>query len=91
MWSYANHSISKVAVQQPDAVALKRVSSVAVSLCGNFGVLAYESGHIQKFNLQSGTDRGFFTAPSSDALHTAEVRSVAIDQLNHYLTSCSLD
>lgn len=46
MWSYANHSISKVSVEQPDSIALKRVSSVAVSQCGNFGVLGYESGHI---------------------------------------------
>ena len=96
MWSYANHSISKVAVEQPEQVSLKRVSSVAVSLCGNFGVLGYENGLIQKFNIQSGTDRGFFTVMSASdgenqQQHTAEVTSLAIDQLNYYLTSCSLD
>ena len=41
--------------------------------------------------MQSGTDRGFFVAPTADQLHTAEVRSLAIDSLNQYLTSCSLD
>ena len=86
MWSCQNHSISKVAVEQRDSVELRRVTSVAVSLCGNFGVLGYESGHIQKFNLQSGIDRGFFAL-----LHEGEVTSLAIDALNHYLTSASLD
>ena len=86
MWSCQNHSISKVAVEQTEAVELKRVTSVAVSQCGNFGVLGYETGHIQKFNLQSGIDRGFFSQ-----LHKGEVTSLAIDALNHYLTSASLD
>ena len=41
LWSYANHSISKVNVQQPESVLNVRVTSVCVSQCGNFGVLGY--------------------------------------------------
>jgi len=51
MWNYANHSISKVSVTQPESHRLQRVTSVTVSQCGNFGVLGYEDGTIQKFNL----------------------------------------
>jgi hypothetical protein len=46
MWSYANHSISKVNVQQNEALKNIKVTSVGVSQCGNFGVLGYENGRI---------------------------------------------
>ena len=58
LWSYANHIISKVPIE--NVLAKEKVTSVTVSQCGNFGVMGYENGQIQKFNLQSGKDRGFF-------------------------------
>mmetsp|Transcript_16459 Transcript_16459/g.27936 ORF Transcript_16459/g.27936 Transcript_16459/m.27936 type:complete len:496 (+) Transcript_16459:1240-2727(+) len=91
MWSAANHQISKVAVKKEAALAQQRVISVGVSQCGNFGVLGYENGQIQKFNLQSGNDRGLFRDPEGQAVHSKEVTGVGVDQLNHYLVSCSLD
>ena len=42
-------------------IKTSKVTSVAVSLCGNFGILGYQNGMISKFILQSGTDKGFFT------------------------------
>ena len=92
MWSYANHSISKVSVKQVPSLINVRVSSVAVSQCGNFGILGYESGAVQKFNLQSGNDRGLFTTASLDLpMHSKEITGLGIDALNHHLVSCSLD
>ena len=42
LWSSTNHSVSKVSVE---ALLPKiRVSAVAVSQCGNFGVIGYENG-----------------------------------------------
>ena len=70
------------------------MTSVAVSQCGNFGILGYEDGLIQKFNLQSGTDRGIFIVAQDvqeARLHSNEVSGLGVDQLNHYLVSCSLD
>ena len=70
------------------------MSSVAVSLCGNFGVLGFESGIITKFNLQSGLDKGIFKSESGNGLrelHTAEVTGLGIDALNKILVSGSLD
>ena len=70
------------------------MSSVAVSLCGNFGVLGFESGIITKFNLQSGLDKGIFKSESGNGLrelHTSEVTGLGIDALNKILVSGSLD
>jgi WD40 repeat protein len=55
-------------------------------------VLGYETGVIQKFNLQSGNDRGLFSKlDETHSLHTKEVTGLGIDMLNHHLVSCSLD
>ena len=59
VWSYQNHSVSKLLVQQSIKVP---ITSVAVSLCGIFGLLGYANGAIGKFNMQSGKDRGLFTS-----------------------------
>jgi U3 small nucleolar RNA-associated protein 21 len=48
LWSYQNHSISKSVAQNSVKVP---VTSVAVSLCGNFGVLGFLNGLISKFNM----------------------------------------
>lgn len=80
MWSYANHSITKLAIQSP--VKQGRVTSVAVTLCGNFGVLGYDNGMITKFYLQSGIDKGLFTSEEGNGmrnLHSAEVTGLGID------------
>ena len=37
-----------------------RAQCVAVSPCGNFGVIGYSSGHVDTFNMQSGLHRGSF-------------------------------
>lgn len=71
------------------------VTSVAVSLCGNFGVLGYENGRIVKILMQSGKEKGHFTLDSSnnigETLHTDEVTGLSIDSLNKNLVSSSKD
>ncbi len=75
LWQTSNHSISKLLIEAPTSLTQRthlRVSSVAVSLCGNFGVLGYETGLIQKINMQSGKDRGTFVSkllPQADILN----------------------
>jgi U3 small nucleolar RNA-associated protein 21 len=64
------------------------VSSVAVSLCGNFGILGYENGLISKFLLQSGNDKGLF---KGEKMHCGEVSGLGVDSLNKFLVSGSLD
>jgi U3 small nucleolar RNA-associated protein 21 len=63
-------------------------------MCGNFGVLGFESGIITKFNLQSGIDKGIFKSENGSGLkdlHSAEVTGLGIDSLNKVLVSGSLD
>ncbi len=38
LWSYANHTISKVEIKSS---VTGKVSAVAVTLCGNFGMLGF--------------------------------------------------
>lgn len=71
-----------------------KVTSVAVTLCGNFGVLGFQSGMLTKFNLQSGLDRGLFKSEEGNGmrnLHSAEVTGLGIDSQNKYLVSGSMD
>ena len=95
LWSSVNHSISKVQVQMVSKTQ-SRVTSVAVTKCGNFGVLGFANGAITKFNMQSGKERGVFAleAKSKSAgasLHTAEVTGLAVDAVNRFLVSCAKD
>ena len=64
LWSSSNHSISKIPVES--TFPKTRATAVCVSQCGNFGVIGYENGQIQKFLMQSGKDKGSFFAPSGN-------------------------
>ena len=93
LWSSANHAISKVQVSVSEQAST--VTSVAVSLCGNFGVVGYENGKIMKFLMQSGKEKGLFTLDPSnnigETLHTGEITGLSIDSLNKNLVSSSKD
>ena len=71
------------------------VTSVAVSLCGNFGVLGFMNGRILKFLMQSGIEKGPFTldanSPIGETLHTGEITGLGLDSLNKFLVSSSQD
>jgi U3 small nucleolar RNA-associated protein 21 len=52
---------------------------LCITSCGNFVIIGYSSGHVDKFNIQSGIHRGSYGHPSA---HTGSVRGVATDNLN---------
>jgi len=89
LWDYADHKMSKVPVETSQKQV--QVSSVCVTQCGNFGIIGYLNGAIQKFNMQSGKDRGFLKAQGKEKVHTAKVTGLGIDYLNKFLISASLD
>lgn len=37
------------------------VTAVCLSRCGNYGIVGYHSGKIEKYNMQSGLHRGFYS------------------------------
>lgn len=91
LWSSVNHTISKVQVQM-ETNTQHKVTSVAVTRCGNFGVLGFANGTITKFNMQSGKERGVFGIDRRGmSLHTAEVTGLAVDAMSRNLISCAKD
>lgn len=63
-------------------------TSIVASHCGNYVIIGYSTGDVERFNMQSGHHRlsygGFHSA------HEAAVRGLACDSLNQYVVSgCS--
>ncbi len=71
------------------------MTSVAVTRCGNFGVLGFANGQMTKFNMQSGKERGDFRLdaknPIGETLHTSEITGLGVDSLNRWLVSSAKD
>lgn len=56
---------------------------IELTHCGNFVIIGYSSGDLEKFNIQSGIHRASYGSPA----HTASIRGVAIDNLNQFVVS----
>lgn len=67
----------------------KGISATCACLthCGNFAVIGYSSGHVDKYNIQSGIHRGTYGEPTA---HTF-VRGVYVDTLNQIMISGGSD
>ncbi|QEU62202.1 Utp21 [Kluyveromyces lactis] len=59
--------------------------SVAISQCGNFGLVGSSNGGISVHNLQSGQKRKVYR------LHKKAVTGIAMDGMNRKMVSCGLD
>lgn len=62
-------------------------SSLNMSHCGNFVLIGYSSGEIERFNIQSGIHRATYGSPA----HTADVRGIWTDNLNQIVISGGVD
>ncbi|EDV92953.1 WD repeat-containing protein 36 [Drosophila grimshawi] len=61
---------------------------IILTHCGNFVIIGYSSGDVERFNIQSGLHRCSYGAPK--AAHESAVRGLASDNLNQYVvTGCS--
>lgn len=56
--------------------------------CGNFVIIGYSTGHVDRFNIQSGIHRATYGQPKA---HTTPVRGVATDGLNHMVITTGSD
>jgi len=54
---------------------------LCLTACGNFVLLGYSSGHVDRFNIQSGIHRGTYNHGKHQA-HKNSVRGVVTDSLN---------
>ncbi|XP_068154216.1 WD repeat-containing protein 36 [Drosophila tropicalis] len=61
-------------------------TSIVLTHCGNFVIIGYSSGDVERFNIQSGLYRGRYGSPG----HEKAVRGLASDNLNQTVVSgCS--
>ncbi|KAH8310696.1 hypothetical protein KR044_002569 [Drosophila immigrans] len=60
-------------------------TSIILTHCGNFVIIGYSSGDVERFNIQSGLHRSTYGAPGT--AHDAAVRGLASDNLNQYVIS----
>lgn len=63
------------------------VSTVCMTACGNFALVGYNTGHLDRFNVQSGLHRCVYVKPTTKTAHDGSVRAVITDQLNQFVIS----
>lgn len=96
-WNRQNFVIGKYRLQS-HAPNQSNITSVSISACGNYALLGAQSGHIDKFNIQSGIHRGAFPdykllgkREANTMRHTAAVTGIVVDAVNCYAMSGALD
>uniref|UniRef100_A0A7M5V3L5 Small-subunit processome Utp21 domain-containing protein n=1 Tax=Clytia hemisphaerica TaxID=252671 RepID=A0A7M5V3L5_9CNID len=85
-WNSQNRCIGKYTFKCKSKDNQKIVANCCnVSSCGNFTVIGYDNGQIERYNLQSGLDRGSVKA------HEKTIRGLHISSANFALISTSAD
>lgn len=86
MWSTLNHSLAT----KPLSPKLETivVTAVAITVCGNIGLVGYNSGHLTAFNLQSGINRGLY---GKTYAHRGKITGVCADNINKFVISTGQD
>lgn len=86
-WSYGHGRMGELQLLHKrfsDDVKLKKMTSatcLTLTSCGNFVLIGYSSGYVDRFNIQSGLHRGSYNHGDKPA-HKHPVRGVATDGLN---------
>ncbi|KAK0097743.1 hypothetical protein PV326_014046 [Microctonus aethiopoides] len=64
-------------------------SCLCITQCGNFIVIGYNTGHVDRFNIQSGQHRA--TYGGEEKAHDGPVRGVTVDPLNQTVVTAGRD
>jgi U3 small nucleolar RNA-associated protein 21 len=78
-------------MRSTDTKGPQSLTAVCMSACGNYAFIGSRSGWIDQFNIQSGQHRRAFRAKDPLANHTASIQGLAVDAMNRYVISASLD
>lgn len=81
-WDTSNKRVGRWTFSTTDEGFIK---SVALSQCGNFGLIGSSNGSIVVYNMQSGLIRRKYK------LHKKAVTGIALDGMNRKMVSCGLD
>lgn len=84
-WRWINRRLGSHELRTKDKAAVR---SVAISACGNFGLVGSKNGLIDLYNLQSGLHRRTYQQTQK---HSKEVTGISSDTLNKTMISSSLD
>ncbi|XP_012271441.1 WD repeat-containing protein 36 [Orussus abietinus] len=90
-WSYDNKKMGEHLLL-PERFRKKQyvsATSLCITHCGNFIVIGYSSGHIDRFNMQSGIHRATYGKESGG--HEGAVRGITVDVLNQTVVSAGRD
>jgi hypothetical protein len=60
MWQVCDHAVVSRKKGAPAAHELTKARAVNISACGNFGLVGYTCGRIDKYNMQSGEHRATY-------------------------------
>ncbi len=85
-WTWSKRRIGQHIFRTLDKSPVK---SVAISGCGNFGLIGSAKGTADVYNMQSGIHRRTFS--SKTAGHTKAISGIDVDPLNKTLITSSLD
>lgn len=88
-WSYDKCRMGDLQLRPPTGgslIATDHVEATCVCLtnCGNFVVVGYLGGQVERFNIQSGLHRDTYGAPKA---HDTAVRGIFVDALNQFVCS----
>ncbi|XP_015522612.1 WD repeat-containing protein 36 [Neodiprion lecontei] len=90
-WSYDKIKMGELKLlpdrfkHNPSATA----TSLCITHCGNFVIIGYSTGHVDRFNIQSGIYRATYGGENGG--HTAPVSGVAVDTLNQFVITAGRD
>lgn len=88
-WSYGKQKMGMLKLRHQrfkDCPELRQSLStcICLSMCGNFVIIGYDSGYVDKYNIQSGIHRGSLSHPEAGgpAHARASIRGICSDGLN---------
>lgn len=89
-WSYDRCSMGKHQLLHKRFEGVRGVSALCLSLsaCGNFVTIGYSTGHVDRFNIQSGIHRMTY---GKELAHDSAVRGVTSDALNQVVVTAGAD
>lgn len=90
-WSFDKCKMGELKLKPPttnDAAEPAYLEATCITLtnCGNFVVIGYSNGQVERFNLQSGIHRASYGLPRA---HKTAIRGVVCDALNQVVCSAS--
>ncbi|KAB7504795.1 WD repeat-containing protein 36 [Armadillidium nasatum] len=91
-WSFDKQKLNENKLQEKKIRSKEYVkayaSSMALSFCGNYIIIGFSSGNLDKYNIQSGIYQGSYGSP--DTAHEDTVSGVVCDGLNQRVISGDL-